>query len=118
MEEVIQKQMEEYIRDKNVIPEEHHGSTPGHNTLTVKISIDEEVNRLRNSGNNAVVLSTDLSAAYDTVDHCLLLVKLEHVGFRGIALKLMTSYLLERYIYVEVQGATGKLMPNKSVIQG
>ena len=32
----------------------------------------------------------------------------------------MTSYLLDRFIYVEVQGTSGKpiLMPNKSVVQG
>ena len=75
---------------------------------------------MRNTHKNVVALNSDLTAAYDTVDHALLLAKMEHVGLRGIALKLMTNYLQDRKIYSEVQGAFSKLrtMPSKSVVQG
>ena len=43
----------------------------------------------------------DLRKAFDTVDHGILLKKLENAGIRGIPLELMKNYMEERYQYVE-----------------
>ena len=51
---------------------------------------------------HSAVLATDLSAAFDTVDHIALLRKLEHFGIRGDALKLFESYLSNRLQFVEI----------------
>ena len=46
----------------------------------------------------------DLSKAFETVDHHILISKLEHYGIRGTALRWLESYLSGRQQYVEFNG--------------
>ena len=48
------------------------------------------------------MLITDMSKAYDTIDHFTLLTKLEYYGIRGPALEIFTSYLTNRRQFVQI----------------
>ena len=51
---------------------------------------------------NVLGLFRDISRAFDTVDHGILLKNLENYGIRGLALLLLEGYLQKRKQYVQV----------------
>ena len=51
----------------------------------------------------------DLSKAFDTVNHQILIKKLEHYGICGLPLQLLISYLTDRYQYTIVNNVKSNL---------
>ena len=66
----------------------------GHSTETALLRILNDLLVMVDGGNNAVLVLLDLSAAFDTLDHTLLLQRLHaEIGLDGSALDWFSSYL-------------------------
>ena len=85
-----------YLSENNLIHPNHHAYRANHNTTTALIQMYDVWLDSLEKYEMAGVCFLDMSAAFDIVDHPLLIRKLELYGFdRGI-LDWFTSYLSDR----------------------
>ena len=103
-EKLLYKRLNSYFENNNILCKEQYG-------FRKKKSTSDAVNELLNKIYNAInrkehlgAVFLDLSKAFDTVSHDVLLSKLEHYGIRGTPLKLLESYLSNRHQFVTVNG--------------
>ena len=63
--------------------------------------------------NNNIPISIflDMSKAFDTIDHNILLAKLKHYGLDGIPLNLCKCYLTNRTQYVDINSTKSNILP-------
>ena len=77
---------------------------PSHSVETAIVCIQDDVLRSLDARKHVALVLLDLSAAFDTIDHCILLDELHRIGVRGDALRWMSSYLTDRTQCVSVDG--------------
>ena len=83
------------------------------------IEITESVKKALDEKKIACGVFADLQKAFDTVNHDILVSKLEHYGIRGIANNWFSSYLKNRSQFVSILGFDSDIKPvNHGVPQG
>ena len=60
---------------------------------------------------HTVGIFIDLSKVFDTLDHSIMLEKLNHYGIRGIANNLLGCYLKRRFQYTNFDGENSEKLP-------
>lgn len=99
-EKLVYSRLISYLERHNILSDRQFGFRKKHSTKLALISLTEEIRRYLDSGQFACGVFIDLQKAFDTVDHDILLRKLELYGVRGIANKWFRSYLSNRIQYV------------------
>ena len=99
-ERIIYNRLYAFFTSRGILHDDQFGFRKGHSTShALHKSVDSITKSLAN-GRHVLGIFIDLSKAFDTLDHNILLSKLEHYGVRGSALSLMSSYLSNRKQYV------------------
>ena len=75
-----------------------------HSTNHALVEITETIRKALDDGKNACGVFVDLQKAFDTVNHDILIGKLDHYGIRGTANNWFSSYLKNRFQYVSIRG--------------
>lgn len=103
-EKIVFKRLYHYLNHFDLIYNGQYGFRPNHSTTD---AMTEFINHICNAFENheySAGVFLDLSKAFDTIDHDLLLRKLNHYGVRGKALEWFSSYLNNRRIRVNYNG--------------
>lgn len=97
IERVVLKQLNEHMSRNNLQCNEQSAYKQNHSTETLLIRIWNDLLVASDENSATILMMLDLSAAFDTVDHGLLLKILKYeIGLRGRALSWFTSFLKGR----------------------
>ena len=95
-EKVIYCRLCSFLTAMNVIYDKQFGFRKNHSTThAINYSVNKILSEIE-SKNHVIGIFVDLSKAFDTIDHNILLTKLEHYGVRGICYDLLKNYLSNR----------------------
>ena len=108
LERVIFIQIVDYMESNGLFHPSHHGYRVGHNTCTALLELYDGWVEALERGELAGVMFVDLSAAFDCVDHNLLIEKMKILGFDCKSVMWCSDYLKDRYQSVYIDGAQSK----------
>ncbi len=104
IEKLMHKRLYDFLELHNVLFMNQFGFRQKHSTAHSLIDITEQIKESIDKGKFGCGIFIDLKKAFDTVNHQILLTKLEHYGVRGPLLKWFESYLTDRKQYVFLNG--------------
>ena len=85
-----------FIDKHKILHQDQFGFRKSHSTERAIISLTQKITEAIENKKFTIGIFFNLSKAFDTVDHSILLDKLEYYGIRGITLKWFKSYLSDR----------------------
>ncbi len=102
-EKVIVSQLLDFFYVNHVFSDSQFGFRNKHSTSHAIIDLLNIIADAIENGDYTAAIFLDLKKAFDTVDHKILLKKLEHYGIKGTPLHLIKSYLSNRKQFVKIQ---------------
>lgn len=99
---------------KNYISQDQHGFYPKRSITTNLAPFISMCLRNMEQGAQVDAIYTDLKAAFDRVDHSILLAKLERLGVSPDLVHWFESYLTDRKLCVKIGSAQSDCFTNKS----
>ena len=103
LERVALNQLNRYLEENDLHCSLQSGYRPNHSCETLLVRVSDDVLREIHSDNIVIVVLLDLSAAFDTIDHSILLNKLlTDFGICGKAHEWFKSYLKDRSFRVKI----------------
>ena len=103
-EKVVYDQVESYLRDNNLLYNFQSGFRRGFSTDTCLIHLSDYMKFEMDKGHLVGMVMLDLQKAFDTVNHSILLMKLEGLGLGTDILRWFQSYLSGRKQLVDIAG--------------
>ena len=100
-EKVIYDRLISFINRHNLLCAHQYGFRSNYSTSMATTQLANQISTSTDKKEVSLGIFLDLSKAFDTVNHKILLQKLENYGIRRIALSWITSYLNNRKQFVQ-----------------
>ena len=103
-------QLYTYFKDNNLFCKNQYGFLQGLSTELAAMELTDRIVKDMDMGKIPLNIYIDLSKAFDTLDHSILIRKLHFYGINGTTLNLFESYLSNRKQYVDWDGQKSDLL--------
>lgn len=109
VEKCIKSRIIEFIEKYNIISKNQYGFRAGYNTQDAASELTSKIYKALDNSHRCLCIFLDLSKAFDSICHQRLMEKLEKIGFRGIALDIIKSYITNRKQIVKINDTTSEV---------
>ena len=107
-QKLMHKRLVDFLDQSNSLYPLQFGFRSNHSTESALLYSIDQISNALDEGNFGCSIFIDLQKAFDTVDHSILLSKLDFYGIRGKALNWFHSFLTNRSQFVNVSGCDSK----------
>lgn len=104
LEKLVYKQLINYIEKYDILCQFQIGFRKGRSTEQAIAEITDNLKKAIDNNLFTCGVFLDFAKAFDTVNHNILLTKMEKYGIRGLPLQWFTNYLTNRQQYVSMDG--------------
>ena len=101
-EKILFNRLTSYLDKNKLIIDNQYGFRRGHSTYMPLLDLCSDISAAIDNNEFAIGVFLDLSKAFDTVNHEILVKKLHHYGVRGLPLELFIDYLKNRRQFVSI----------------
>ena len=102
LEKVVAVRIKEHLNRTGSYDKFQSAYKSGHSTETALLRVHSDICVALDKGMVVLLVLLDLSAAFDTIDHHILINRLSTLGFGGIVTRWVLSYLQNRFQRVKV----------------
>ena len=103
LEKLVISKVSSYLNSHNLYNAFQLAYRPGHSTVTALLNVVNDLFLSLSKGSISVLALLDLSSAFDTIDHPILVHHLHtDFGFTDAVLQWFSSYLTDRTHYISI----------------
>ena len=110
-ERLVHGQLMEYLIRNNKLAVHQSGNRKLHSTETALLYVTDQLLQAMDDKKVSIMVLLDMSKAFDSIRHDILLSKLQSLGFSQSALDWFLSYLSDRQQCVRIGDAVSEVLP-------